>query len=127
MSRENIVKRETDVAEAVQQRPAIAPAVDVYENKDELLILADLPGVARDQMTLHLDKGKLTIEAKRDERSEGGVLAAEYRPFDYRRTFVIPQGIEADKIVAELDQGVLKVHLPKVAALKPRQIQIRAE
>jgi HSP20 family protein len=127
MSRENIVKRENEMAEAVQQRPAIAPAVDVYENKDELLIVADVPGVAREQMAVHLDKGKLTIEARREDRNEGGLLAAEYRAFDYRRTFVIPQGIEADKIVADLEHGVLKVHLPKVAALKPRQIQIRAE
>jgi HSP20 family molecular chaperone IbpA len=127
MSRENLMKRDAEMAEAVQRRPAVAPAVDVYENKDELLILADVPGVTREQMTLHLDKGKLTIEAKRTETRDGSPLAAEYRAFDYRRTFLVPQGIEADKIVAELDQGVLKVHLPKAAALKPRQIQIRAE
>ena len=136
MSRENLMKRDADAAEAVQQRPAIAPAVDVYENKDELLLFADVPGVTpaelelrveRDTLTLHLDKGKLTIEARREDKQEGGLLAAEYRTFDFRRTFVVPQGIEADKIVAELDQGVLKVHLPKAAALKPRQIQIRAE
>ena len=126
MSRENLIKRDTD-AEAVQQRPAIAPAVDVYENKDEVLIVADVPGATRDRMTLHLDKGKLTIEAKRDDARPGAALAAEYRAFDYRRVFVVPQGIEVDKIVAELEQGVLKVHLPKVAALRPRQIEIRAE
>lgn len=128
MSRENMIsKRDAELAEAVQQRPAIAPAVDVYENKDELLVVADVPGVSREQMTIHLEKGKLTFEARREESKDGGLLAAEYRPYDYRRTFLVPQGIDADKIVAELDHGVLKVHLPKAAALKPRQIQIRGE
>ena len=126
MSQENPIKRNTH-AETVQQRPAIAPAVDVYENKDEVLIVADVPGASRDRMTLHLDEGKLTIEARREDAQPGAALAAEYRAFDYRRVFLVPQGIDADKIVAELEQGVLKVHLPKVPALRPRQIPIRAE
>ena len=126
MSRENAMKRDGDRAEGIHQRPAIAPSVDVYENKDELLVIADVPGVTKEQMTLHLEKGQLTIEARRStEATAGGPLAAEYRAFDYRRTFLIPQGVDAEKIVADLRDGVLQVHLPKIAALRPRQIPIR--
>ena len=126
MSYADIQKRESGGAEGLQQRLAVAPAVDVFEDKDELLILADVPGVRKEDFSIHLEKGKLTIEARRNEPAEGNLLASEYRPLDYRRTFLVPQGIDADKIVAELKQGVLRLHLPKAAALKPRQIQIKA-
>jgi len=125
MSYTNMQKSESERAEGLHQRPAVAPAVDVFEDKDELLILADMPGVAKEDVTIHLEKGKLTIEAKRNEPAQGNLLAAEYRPFDYQRSFLVPQGIDADKIVGELKQGVLRLHLPKAAALKPRQIPIK--
>jgi HSP20 family molecular chaperone IbpA len=120
----NMVKR-GDRPEGIQQRPAVAPAVDVFENKDELLIVADMPGVQREQLKLHLEKGKLTLDARRDEASEGNLLAAEFRPVDYRRTFLVPQGIDADRISAELTHGVLRLKLPKSAAVKPRTIQVK--
>jgi len=117
---------DTELAEGIQQRPAIAPTVDVFENKDELLIVADVPGVSKDDATIHLEKGKLTLEARRQDEQRGNLLGAEFRAFDYRRSFLVPQGIDADKIVAELSNGVLRVHLPKAASLKPRQIPIKS-
>ena len=126
MNYADMQKGQFEKVEGIQQRPAVAPAVDVFEDKDELLILADMPGVAKESVAIHLEKGQLTIEAQRNEPSQGNLLAAEYRPLDYRRAFLVPQGIDADKIVAELTQGVLRLHLPKAAALKPRQIAIKA-
>jgi HSP20 family protein len=122
----SMMKRGSERAEGIQQRPAVAPAVDVFENKDELLIVADMPGVVREHVNLHLEKGKLTLDARRDEAAEGNLLAAEFRAVDYRRTFLVPQGIDAEKISAELVHGVLRVHLPKAAALRPRQIKVTA-
>ncbi len=127
MSTQEMMNRNADAAEGIQQRPAVAPAVDVYENKDELLILADVPGVGREDLTVNLEKNRLTIEARRNEALQGHAIAAEYRPFDFRRTFLVPQGIDAEKIVAELALGVLRVHLPKAAALRPRQIAIKSD
>jgi HSP20 family molecular chaperone IbpA len=118
--------REGTYPEKRQERRAIAPPVDIYENADEVLVMADLPGIGKDSLRIHLDKGQLTIEGRRNESGEGNELAAEFGATDYRRSFVLPPGIQADGITAELNYGVLRVHLPKSAAQKPRQIQVRA-
>lgn len=112
-------------AEAMQQRPFVAPLCDIYENESEVLLVADLPGVGSDGLELSFDKGQLTLEARRRAETARPV-AAEFRPVDYRRTFVLPDGIDASKIAAELEAGVLRVHLPKAAPLRPRRIEVRA-
>ena len=113
-------KRVNDVPEKMAQRATVAPAVDVFENKEELLIVADLPGVAKEDLAIQFDKGHLVLEGRLRE------FGPEEEPFDYRRTFVIPQGIDAERISANLQNGVLRVALPKPAALKPRQITVTA-
>lgn len=115
-----------DSPEKIQQRPAAPPAVDIYENADELLIVADMPGVREGDVAISFEKGLLTIEGQRNDAAEGAKLAVELRSLDYRRAFTVPQGIDADKIAAEIRRGVLTVHLPKAAALRPRQIPVRA-
>lgn len=127
MSNETSIQtRQSDAPEKLEQRPTTAPLVDIYENADELLVVADMPGVAKDKMTINFDKGQLTIEGRRAPATSNGLLAAEYRPVDFYRTFLVPQGIDTDKIAAELQHGVLRVHLPKSASLKPRQIAVKA-
>ena len=116
----NIRKRENDMPEKLAQRATVLPAVDIFENKDALLILADLPGVAKEDLSINFDKGQLTLEGRLRE------FGPEEEPFDYRRTFVVPQGIDVDKIAANLQNGVLRLTLPKPAALKPRQIEVKA-
>jgi HSP20 family protein len=116
----NIRKRDNHMAEKLAQRATVLPAVDIFENKDELLILADLPGVTKDDLSIHFDKGQLTLEGRPRE------FGLDEEAFDYRRTFVVSQGIEADKITANLQNGVLRLTLPKPAALKPRQIEVKA-
>ena len=113
-------------AETIAQRPerTLTPLVDVFENKDELLLVADVPGVEESGTTVRFDKGQLAIEARRTAAS----LPPNYKdePVVYRRAFKVPNGIDADNIAAEIHGGVLRVHLPKVAALKPRTIPVRA-
>jgi HSP20 family molecular chaperone IbpA len=111
--------------EAVQQREATAPAVDVYENSEELLLLVDVPGATNDGIDVQLDKGQLTILAKRGEDGGGALLAAEYRPSDYLRVFSVPQGIDPAKIDAQLSGGVLQLRLPKSDSVKPRRIEVK--
>jgi HSP20 family protein len=113
-------------AEHVQQRPALAPAVDVFENENDVLVFADLPGVSKDDVTVRLEDGQLFFEARRPGKAPGSPLATEYRFCDYRRTFVVPQSVDASKIEAELKSGVLRIRLPKADSLKPRRIDIKA-
>jgi len=112
--------------ETVAERPVVAPRVDIFENDNELLLVADVPGVSKESLKVHLDHEELTIEGQVQEDAAGGaVLGREYRPLDYRRSFVVPSGIDGSEISAELNNGVLKLHLPKAAELKPREIQVR--
>jgi HSP20 family protein len=107
--------------------PPIAPSCDIYENEEEILLIADLPGVTAESLAVHLDKGELTIDARREvSAQQTSTLAAEYAESDYRRRFVVPSGIDGNKINAELKNGVLQLHLPKSEALKPRQIAVRS-
>jgi HSP20 family molecular chaperone IbpA len=123
----SLEKTERATAERVQQpRPATVPPVDVYENAEHLLLVADLPGVSKEALNVSIDKGQLTIEGKRAASPPGNALSTEFRARDYRRTFAVPSGIDATAITAELDRGVLRLTLPKSAALKPRKIEIKA-
>lgn len=117
--------RSNGLTEAVQQREAVAPVVDVYESSDELLLLVDVPGATNDEIDVQLDKGQLTIQAKRSEDVPGAILAAEYRSSDYLRVFSVPQGIDPSKIDAQLNGGVLQLRLPKSEAVKPRRIEVK--
>jgi HSP20 family protein len=122
----NLARRADGYAESVQQqRETVAPPVDVYENEDELLLVADVPGATPDGIDVQLEKGQLTIQAKRSEETTGAPLAAEYRPRDYFRVFSVPQGIDASKIDAQLSAGVLRLRLPKSESLKPRRIEVK--
>lgn len=90
-------------------------------------MIADLPGVTTDLLSIHLDKGELSLEAKREVNAQPSSTArAEYTDCDFRRRFVVPTGIDAAKISAQLKNGVLELHLPKSDALKPREITVRA-
>ena len=123
---ENITTRRESTPEGVKQRATVAPLVDVYENQDELLIVADVPGATQDSIHAHFERGQLTIEAHRkSELPKGALLGSEYRAVDYFRAFTIPQGIDASKIDAQLSGGVLKLRLPKSEALKPRRIEVK--
>jgi HSP20 family protein len=94
-------------------------AAEVEEDKDNLIVRADLPGVAKPDVAVELTGDLLTIAATRKGRSGDGAEATTYR-----RTFRITEGVQADKVSASLENGVLTVTLPKAEALKPRQIAI---
>jgi HSP20 family molecular chaperone IbpA len=108
----DIAKQDTRLAETLDERPAVAPAVDIYENADEYLIVADVPGVKNDAVKLHFEEGQLTLRAARSDR------------FDYRRAFYLPEGVDIGKADAKLANGALSIHLPKSAEAKPRRIPV---
>jgi HSP20 family protein len=106
-------------------RPSSAPPVDVYENADEILVVADMPGARPDSVTVKLEKDELFISAIRDNNVTGQLLFGGRRDCEYRRTFLIPDGVDANRIEAEMSQGVLRVRLPKGPVLKPRVIEVK--
>jgi len=121
-----ITKKEESRLENVEQPPAVTPRVDVFENKDEVLLLADMPGVENKGLSIHLDDEKLTILGRVVDDREDNALQREFRRFDFRRSFLVPDGIDRGKISAELREGVLSLHLPKSEATKPRRIEVKA-
>lgn len=125
MSKQMVTQGNQIPAEAMNERPTIAPAVDVYENADEFLLIADVPGVTKDRVSIHLDDGKLTLLARRngDERDH---VSTEYKTFDWKRTFTLPEGLDHGKSAAELRDGVLFIRVPKSARMKPRRIEVRS-
>jgi len=122
----NIVQREESAPERIRENRTVTPAVDIYENNTEILLIADVPGVSTTGLNVHLENGELTIEASRPAELKGAVLVQGYQPLDYLRVFKVPNTIDASKIAAELKNGVLNIHLPKVETLQPRKIEVKS-
>ena len=107
------VKRESGtVARERRAENWLPPAVDIYENSDGLTLVADLPGVGRERLSLGVEQGVLTIEAS---------TAGNYA---YYRRFQLPEHLDLDHVAAELKHGVLTLRLPKAEAAKPRKIAV---
>ncbi len=123
--RANIVAREEAMPERSVDIEQVIPLVDIYENEDEILLFADMPGVDKKEITINIDNGKLTLDGVRRMDSNGAVQWEEFGPAEYQRTFSVPQTIDVAKVSAEMQDGVLRLHLPKSEAAKPRQIEIK--
>lgn len=125
-SDKNLTRREESTPERIQQRHTVTPPVDIYESDTEILLMADIPGVGTDNLKINLEGGELLIEGCRSQDLKGVLLAEMYEVCDYSRAFKVPNTIDATRIDAELKDGVLTVHLPKVAAVQPRRISVKA-
>jgi HSP20 family protein len=102
------------------------PRVDILEGDEELLLIADLPGVKPEDMDLRFENGELTLHGKCAPRPrEGASIGSEYEVGDFHRVFTISEAVDADKIAAELKNGILTVHLPKSERVKPKKIAVR--
>jgi HSP20 family molecular chaperone IbpA len=107
-----------EAALAKAQRRFVRPRVDVFESDAEYLLVADVPGAAKDTVDVRFEDGELAIEAPRGAGGASGVL--------YRRAFALPDGVDADAIDASLANGVLSVRVPKAASRRARRIEIRS-
>lgn len=92
------------------------PAVDIYENPDELVLIANLPGVVEGDLQIEVARGVLTLEAElADKSSDRG----------FYRQFKISEQIDADSGSAALKDGVLSLRMPKVVEAKPKKIAVK--
>jgi HSP20 family protein len=130
MNSENTVTKpeaeQTAVAERTRSGCCYRPNVDILEERDELLVVADVPGAARDSIDVKFEDGMLELYAAVPARPDDGrtCLLREYGVGDYYRSFQVSEAIDAGKISAEYADGVLTLHLPKAEALKPRKIAV---
>ena len=123
--RTDLVKREESMPDRNLDIPVVAPLVDIYENDDEILLHADMPGVLKDGISINIDNGKLTLSGTRKMEATGAVQWEEFESMEYRRNFSVPQTIDVGKIIAVLKDGILRLQLPKSEAAKPRKIEIK--
>ena len=102
-----------------------APAVDIYESEQDLVIVVDVPGVEPDGVELELSGNILSVRGKASRDEVGGrLLFSEYDSHDYFRSFVMPEFVDASDVSAALVDGVLEITLPKVNKAASRKIPI---
>jgi HSP20 family molecular chaperone IbpA len=115
----------TGTAEQEQQR-AVLPAVDVFEDAGGITLLADMPGVPKDQLELKIEGDALLIEGGVQAPKPEGLEAVyeEVRVPRYRRSFTLSRELETARIEAILKDGVLTLRIPKQAHAQPRRITV---
>ncbi|MDR3203509.1 MAG: Hsp20/alpha crystallin family protein [Deltaproteobacteria bacterium] len=123
-------KRPLDLkgAESTSGEPRFSPLVDIWESDECLTVVADMPGVAADGLSVNLHENVLTILGKVAEESQGRkLLSQEFETGDYYRQFALSELIDQAKIKASMKDGVLILTLPKQAPAQPRKIEVVSE
>ncbi|MEO7128133.1 MAG: Hsp20/alpha crystallin family protein [Rhodoferax sp.] len=122
------VKQVNDQAPAARDERALLPPVDVVEDSTGITLYADLPGVSRERLNLRVEGDTLTIEGELalDVPQDMQASHAEVQQSRYRRSFALSKELDADKVGAELSQGVLRVRIPKAEHAQPRRIEVKA-
>jgi HSP20 family protein len=117
----------TRQAEPTRNEAAMLPPVDVVEDAAGITLYADLPGVAKDRLNLYVEADTLTIEGEVSLELPEGMEAghAEVSLPRYRRMFTLSKELDAEKVQAQFDKGVLKLRIPKAEHAQPRKVEIR--
>ncbi len=109
--------------------PAFIPTVDIFETTQELTLIADMPGVRAENLDIDLRENILTLsgEVPRPEDEDEADVFREYHTGKYFRQFTLSEVIDQSRIDARLDNGVLRLTLPKVEKATPRKIAVKSE
>jgi HSP20 family molecular chaperone IbpA len=119
-------EKDTQVREGTRsQERYVAPPVDIYETSEGLVVLADLPGVAKEALDVRVENSLLTIRAKAAHTARGEPVYREYELANFFRQFELNEKVDQQNISAELKNGVLTLNLPKAEEAKPRRIDVR--
>ncbi len=124
MTDNNAVTRQADAA---RDEATLLPPVDVIEDTGGITLYADLPGVPKDQLNLHVEADTLTIEGTVTLPLPADMEAThtEVSLPRYRRVFTLSKELDTDKVAAEFNNGLLKLRIPKAEHAQPRKIEIR--
>jgi HSP20 family protein len=124
---EQRVRQTTETASRAPSRPIFLPPADVYETRDNMVVLAEMPGVAPDGVDITLERRVLTIRGRSAANEYAGYQRVynEYADGDYERSFTLSENIDRDRIEATLKNGVLHLLLPKAETAKARKIELK--
>jgi len=116
------------VAEPTHSGPVYCPSVDIFETDNAITVLADMPGVRPEDLTVDLRESVLTLTGRISDPGspKEELLLREHRSGAFYRQFSLAETINQSKIDARLANGVLHLELPKVEKAKPRQVAVRA-
>jgi HSP20 family protein len=120
-------KQELTGKEHTRPGPVFVPSVDIFETEQEITLLADMPGVASDRVSIDLNDDQLTItgEVETQAAENERVLLREYETGRFQRSFTVSDRIDQGKITASMSDGVLRLVLPKAEKAKPRKIEVK--
>jgi len=123
----SLKEKEQSWEEVLDSEAVIAPFVDIYENDDDFVLVANMPGVARNDVKLKLEEGSLSIFGKVnfDELKNRKYILNENEVGNFFRKFRISNSVDETKIEARFDNGQLILKLPKHDRIKPRTIEIK--
>lgn len=103
----------------------IRPAVNIVETEEGLFLTADLPGVAKGDIDVNVEKGILTITAPAKSTLMGTPVYSEFELGNYYRQFTIPESLDHEKAKADFVNGILTLRIPKAEIAKPKRIEVR--
>jgi HSP20 family protein len=114
-------------SETTRPGKVFLPAVDIYETSEAIVVLADMPGVSADKVTIDLKESQLTLsgEIAAPYGEQEQLLVQEYDTGNFLREFTLGQLVDQNRIEAAMKDGVLRLTLPKVEKAKPRKIEIK--
>jgi len=116
---------EQNVPETRAEEQTLRPPVDIFEMTEGLVVVADLPGVPKDQVDINVHEGVLTIHGKLQHEAPGTPLHNEFELRNFYRQFRLTGEVDTENIRAEMKYGVLTVTLPKSEKAKPKRIQVK--
>lgn len=108
-----------------EETRTLTPPVDIFEREDGLVVVADLPGVEKDEVEVNVEKNVLTLKAKAKHQLDKEIARREFQLLPFFRQFQLSDSVDQAKISAEMKYGVLTIHLPKVAEQQPRKISVK--
>lgn len=111
-------------------RELIAPAVDIYEEKDDIVVKAELPGMTKEDIEVDISDSHLTLkgEKKKEEKiEEEGYFACERSYGAFHRSVELPKDVQADKVKASFKNGILEIKLPKTEEAKTKEIKVKID
>ncbi|MEI7011903.1 Hsp20/alpha crystallin family protein [Leptospira licerasiae] len=118
-------KSATEQEKIQRPRPTYTPSTDLYSNEEEHLLVLDLPGVKESDLEISLEKDELRISAKTNiSEPKGNLRYSEYGTGDYKRTFLVSEPVDEEKISAVLKNGVLQLKLPRKKPLS-KKIEVK--